>query len=87
MKMADVYGWLQAGLPGLLAAGGVVFYAGTDHSAIAEAKSQVAAVSAQQAHDHDKVVALTENVKDVKADVAEIKADVKAVLQNQQSHR
>jgi len=80
MKMADVYGWVQAGLPGLLAIGGVTFWAGGDHKAIADQQTKTAAIATQQSVDHDKVIALGEKVKDIKDDVSEIKGDVKTLL-------
>lgn len=81
MVASDASGWVQAGLAGLIAALGSTYWAGQSNVAVADARAQIVTVAAQQAADHDKVIALTTDVTQIRADATETKADVKTLLQ------
>lgn len=81
MVSSEVSGWVQAGLAGLIAALGSTYWAGQSNVAIADARTQIAQVATQQQSDHDKVVSLTTDVTQIRADATETKADVKTLLQ------
>lgn len=82
-KVADFAGWAQAGIAGLTAAVGTVFWAASTNSNIHQTQNQVAALQTEQQHDHDKIVTQDQKLKDIGDDVSEIKGDVKTLLQNQ----
>jgi hypothetical protein len=77
----DFSGWAQAGLAGLIAALGTTFWAGQANTALSDARAQIQIVATAQAADHDKVIALSTDVAQIKSDASETKADVKTLLQ------
>jgi septal ring factor EnvC (AmiA/AmiB activator) len=82
-KMTDLAGWAQAGIAGLIAALGAMFFIGNANSQLRDAQADIVVLQAKQAKDHDKVTVLETKVDQIHQDVAETKQDVKTVLQNQ----
>lgn len=80
--MADLSGWVQAGVAGLVAAVGTVFWAGNTNNTIHTTQARVEEVATQQQVDHDKVTALDSKVDYLRTDVSEIKSDIKQLLAN-----
>lgn len=80
--MADIAGWAQAGVAGLIAAVGTVFWAASANSNLHTTQQQVQQLQTQQQSDHDKIVTQDQKIDDIHSDVQEIKADVKAIAQH-----
>lgn len=80
IKVADLSSWAQAGIAGLTAAIGTIFWAASANSNIHYTQSQVQQLSDQQRIDHDEVIAQRQKLSDIGNDVAEIKGDVKSIL-------
>lgn len=78
----NVLGLFQAALGGVVAAAGVVFWAGETNKDIHQNTKDIAAVSQAQARDHDNVVQLKQEVDDVNTTVKDIAQDVKALRQH-----
>lgn len=79
--MAFPVSWLQAGLTVTAPVIAVVFMAGGTKADIAANKQQLEAVTAQQKADHDKVVTNDSKLDDIKQDLADIKADIKHLVE------
>lgn len=80
--MADLSGWIQAGVAGIVAATGTVFWAGDTNNRVHSTEARVEAVALQRQADHDDQTRLDSKVDDLRADVSEIKADLKKLLAN-----
>ena len=81
--MQDYAGWAQAGVAGVVAAVGTVFWAGQANTQIKDQQTQITAIQQKADMDHDKVIALAAAVDQIKSDTDETKGDVKQILQNQ----
>lgn len=79
--MADYAGWMQAGVAGLVAAVGTVFWAGSTNRVISDTQATVQQLQIKQQTDHDQIVGQEQRLKDIQSDVQEIKGDVKTIAQ------
>lgn len=78
--MADLSGWIQAGVAGTIATVGTFFWAGDLNRNLADQRTHLEAVAETQKADHDKVISVTTTVSDIREDVAVIKSDVKELI-------
>lgn len=79
--MKDIAGYLQAGVAGLIATVGTVFWAGNTNRTVADTQVVVHQLQQQQQTDHDRVTALDTKISDIQSDVSEIKSDIKTLVQ------
>ena len=73
---------MQAGVAGLVAAVGTVFWAGSTNRVIADTQATVQTMQTKQQADHDQITAQQQQLKDIADDVSEIKGDVKTLVRH-----
>lgn len=81
MKLLDLAGWTQAGIAGLTATVGSILWVANTNADLHQTRVQVTQLQQQQQQDHDKVTAQDQKLNDIASDVAEIKGDVKTLVQ------
>jgi septal ring factor EnvC (AmiA/AmiB activator) len=72
--------WLQALVACCVAAAASVFWAGNVNSRVQASESRIEVVEKAQKRDHDQVTTVDTKLDDLRADVADIKNDVKTLV-------
>lgn len=78
--MADLSGWIQAGVASTVATVGAFFWAGNINGSVSNNAQRIEVVAEAQKADHDKVVEMNQKLSDVSSDVSEIKQNVKELV-------